>query len=72
MAVSEKQKVYQKKYDDKNFAYQTIKVRKELLTAFKEACAARGDRVNTVFKETMERYVAETRGPYREKESRRE
>jgi uncharacterized protein (DUF4415 family) len=58
MAVSEKQKGYQKKYDDANMAYQTIKVRKTLLADFKAACAERGDRVNTVLRQAMEEYIA--------------
>lgn len=38
-------------------AYQTVKVRKELLEQFREAVQANGDRVNTVLKEAMEEYV---------------
>ena len=41
-------------------AYQTVKVRRELLEQFKAACAERGDRVNTVLREAMENYI--TRG----------
>lgn len=45
------------KYDAANMAYQTVKVRRQLLDDFKAACAARGDRVNTVLREAMENYV---------------
>ena len=41
-------------------AYQTVKVNKDLLTAFKSACAERGDKVNTVLREAMEKYVGES------------
>lgn len=45
------------KWDAQNMAYQTVKVRAELLAKFRAACAARGDRVNTVLREAMEDYV---------------
>ena len=48
------------KYDAANMAYQTVKVRRQLLDDFKAACAARGDRVNTVLREAMENYVNAT------------
>lgn len=38
-------------------AYQTIKVRRELLEEFRAACARRGDKINTVLREAMEAYV---------------
>ncbi|MBQ7737023.1 MAG: hypothetical protein IJT62_04235 [Oscillospiraceae bacterium] len=41
--------------------YQTVKVRRELLEEFKAVCAARGDRVNTVLREAMERYIEENK-----------
>ena len=47
----------QEKYDAANMAYQTIKVKRELLDNFKAVCAARGDKVNTVLRECMEEYV---------------
>lgn len=47
------------KWDAANMAYQTVKVRKTLLDSFKAACAARGDKVNTVLRQAMERYVAD-------------
>lgn len=58
MAVSESKRASNDRWDAANMAYQTIKVRRELLEAFKLACADRGDRVNTVLREAMERYVA--------------
>lgn len=60
MSVSESQRAAADKWDAKNMSYQTVKVSKALLTDFKAACAARGDRVNTVLREAMERYVSET------------
>ena len=47
-------------WDKDNMVYQTVKVRKEILAAFKAAVAANGDRVNTVLREAMEQYT--TRG----------
>ena len=60
MAVSEAKKASNAKWDAKNMAYQTIKISRPLLDSFKAACAARGDRVNTVLRQAMERYVSET------------
>ena len=45
------------KWDAANMAYQTVKVRRQLLDSFKAACAANGDKVNTVLREAMENYV---------------
>lgn len=45
------------KWDAKNMAYQTVKVRADLLAKFRAACSVRGDRVNTVLREAMENYV---------------
>lgn len=39
-------------------AYQTIKIRSEVLEDFKAACAANGDKVNTVLREAIEQYIA--------------
>lgn len=44
-------------YDKANMCYQTVKVSKALLTAFKAACAENGDKVNTVLRLAMEDYV---------------
>lgn len=38
-------------------ASQNIRVRRELLDSFKAACAARGDAVNGVLREAMQRYI---------------
>lgn len=45
------------KWDKANMAYQTVKVKKELLEAFRQACADRGDKVNTVLRQAMEDYI---------------
>lgn len=58
MTLSEKKKASNLKWDQANMAYQTVKVSRRLLDDFKAACAARGDRVNTVLRQAMERYVA--------------
>ena len=60
MAVSDAKRKSNEKWDRENMAYQTVKVRRELLEQFKVACAERGDRVNTVLREAMENYI--TRG----------
>ena len=60
MSVSESQRAAANKWDAANMAYQTCKVPKTLLAEFKAACAARGDKVNTVLRQSMERYVRET------------
>ena len=57
MPMSKERREQINKWDSENMAYQTIKVRKSLLDAFKAACAERGDKVNTVLREAMERYV---------------
>lgn len=59
MAVSEAKKASNAKWDADNMAYQTVKVRRQLLDDFKSACAARGDRVNTVLREAMEAYISQ-------------
>ena len=59
MAVSEAKKASNAKWDADNMAYQTVKVRRQLLDDFKAACAARGDRVNTVLREAMEAYISQ-------------
>ena len=50
-----------KRYNDEKMAYQTFKVRKELLEEFRLICAERGDKVNTVLREAVEDYVARNR-----------
>ena len=57
MAVSEIHRRANQKWDAENMAYQTIKVKKTLLEDFKAACAARGDKVNTVLRQAMEEYT---------------
>ena len=57
MTVSKSQYDAQRRYDAANMAYQTVKVSKALLTAFKAACTANGDKVNTVLRLAMEDYV---------------
>jgi uncharacterized protein (DUF4415 family) len=40
-------------------SYQTVKVRRELLEEFRELVQANGDKVNTVLRQAMERYIEE-------------
>lgn len=59
MAVSDAKRKSNEKWDKENMAYQTVKVRRELLEQFKATCAERGDRVNTVLREAMENYITQ-------------
>ena len=59
MPWQENKKEYNKKYDSENMAYQTVKVRRELLEEFRELVQANGDKVNTVLRQAMERYIEE-------------
>ena len=56
---TEAQKRAKKKYDSANMTYQTIKVKRDLLQAFRQAVQDNGQQVNTVFREFMERYIKE-------------
>ena len=49
-------------WDRENMAYQTVKVRKELLETFRATCSERGDKVNTVLREAMEDYITRDAG----------
>ena len=57
MTVSDAKKASNAKWDAENMAYQTVKVSKKLLEDFKAACAANGDKVNTVLRLAMQDYV---------------
>ena len=57
MPVKDSKRAANAKWDKENMAYQSIKVRKELLDEFKAAAAERGDKVNTLFREFMEQYI---------------
>ena len=59
MAVSDAKRKSNEKWDRENMAYQTVKVRRDLLEQFKATCAERGDRVNTVLREAMENYITQ-------------
>lgn len=59
MPWQENKKEYNKKYDSENMAYQTVKVRRELLEEFRDLVQANGDKVNTVLRQAMERYIEE-------------
>ena len=62
MAVSKSQTQARDKWDAENMAYQTVKVRRDLLNTFRETCKRNGDRVNTVLREAMEHYIKEHDG----------
>lgn len=57
MSVSESQARARDKWDKDNMSYQSVKVPKTLLEAFKQACKDRGDKVNTVLRQAMQDYV---------------
>lgn len=57
MAVSDSKRAANNKWDAANMAYQTVKVRRELLDTFKAKCKENGDAVNTVLREAMEDYI---------------
>lgn len=59
--VSEAKKAANARWDAGNMAYQTIKVRRELLEDFKATAAARGDKVNTILREAMEKYIEDSK-----------
>ena len=59
MTWKENKREYNKQYDKENMAYQTVKVSKALLQEFKETVAANGDKVNTVLREAMEKYITD-------------
>lgn len=58
--VSEAKKASNARWDADNMAYQTVKVRREILEDFKAAAAARGDKVNTILREAMEKYIEDS------------
>ena len=62
MPVSEARRRGNDKWDKDNMAYQTVKVRKELLEEFRQLVQANGDKVNTVLKEAMETYIRDHKG----------
>jgi uncharacterized protein (DUF4415 family) len=57
MAITDARRRANKKWDSENMICQTIKVKKTLLEDFKAACAANGDKVNTVLRQAMENYT---------------
>lgn len=60
MATRPSQRAAADRWDARNdMVFQTVKVRRQLRDDFKAACAANGERVNTVLRGAMENYVAE-------------
>lgn len=57
MPITDARRRANQKWDAENMVCQTIKVKKTLLEDFKVACAARGDKVNTVLRQAMEEYT---------------
>lgn len=66
MTVSQNKRRTNDAWDAENMAYQTVKVRKELLQSFRAAVAANGQRVNTVLKNAMEEYITAHAAPDRQ------
>ena len=61
MTVSAAQKKSNKKYDDAHMAYQTVKLKRETLEEFRQLVQRNGDKVNTVIRQGIERYIEEHR-----------
>lgn len=59
--VSDAKKASNARWDAANMAYQTVKVRRDLLETFKAAAAARGDKVNAILREAMEKYIEDSK-----------
>lgn len=59
--VSEAKRAANARWDADNMVYQTIKIRRELRDEFKAAAAARGDKVNTILREAMEKYIEDSK-----------
>lgn len=59
MAVSAAKRASNDRWDRENMAYQTVKVSRALLEAFKAKATARGEKVNTILRQAMEKYIAE-------------
>ena len=57
MTTSKSQAKSRDKWDRENMSYQTVKVKTALLEAFKAKCARNGDKVNTVLRKAIEKYV---------------
>jgi hypothetical protein len=55
--ITEAKKASNAAWDKENMVYQTVKVRKEILEAFRAAVAANGDKVNTVLRDAMVKYT---------------
>lgn len=55
--VSNAKKASNARWDAENMAYQTVKVKKQLLQDFKTACSERGEKVNSVLRGAMEHYI---------------
>lgn len=63
--VTEAKKASNAAWDKENMAYQTVKVRREILEEFKAKVKERGDKVNTVLRDAMVSYSSNvpTAGP---------
>lgn len=61
--ISKAKRASNDRWDADNMAYQTVKVRKSTLEAFRALCAARGDKVNTVLRMAMENYIEQHKAP---------
>lgn len=61
--VSNAKKASNARWDAENMAYQTVKVKKQLLQDFKTVCSERGEKVNTVLRGAMEHYITCTVDP---------
>lgn len=63
MAVSEKKKISNAKWDKENMTVLACKVRKEIAEQFKAACAERGTTSNAVLQQAVKAYLNEHPAP---------
>lgn len=57
MSLTKAQLDSNKRYDQKNMAYQTIKIRRATLEEFRRLVQLNGDKVNTVLRQAIEDYI---------------
>lgn len=58
MPLTEAQLKARRKYDTENMTYRTVKIRKELDAAFREAVTKNGDTMNGVLTQAIRDYIA--------------
>lgn len=61
MAVSEKKKISNARWDKENMAIISVKMRDRVKGAFREACEQNGTTMNAVLLETIRKYIEQNR-----------